>query len=212
MDFELSEEQRSLRQSIVEFARRELNEDLMAARQRRPSPARPGRSARSRHPGAPGPEEYGGAGADAADDGHRAGGARLRLHDNGLLFSLNAQMWACEIPIIRFGTEEQKQRYLPGSGDGSLIGGPRHERARLGLRRLRCSRPRRARAATATCSTARRRSSRNAPVADVFVVFATIDTLDGLRRRHRPSWSTRRDPGLSVGHAARRRWGCARRR
>ena len=32
--------------------------------------------------------------------------------DNGLIFSLNAQMWACETPIVRFGTEEQK-RPLP---------------------------------------------------------------------------------------------------
>ena len=42
--------------------------------------------------------------------------------DNGLLFSLNAQMWSCEMPILRFGTDEQKERYLPRLCDGSMIG------------------------------------------------------------------------------------------
>ena len=37
--------------------------------------------------------------------------------DNGLIFALNAQMWAIETPILLFGTEEQKRKYLPALCD-----------------------------------------------------------------------------------------------
>ena len=34
--------------------------------------------------------------------------------DNGLIFSLNAHMWACQYPIAQFGNQEQKAQYLAG--------------------------------------------------------------------------------------------------
>ncbi|KAF4531080.1 hypothetical protein B566_EDAN019096 [Ephemera danica] len=43
-------------------------------------------------------------------------------HDGGLVFSVCAHILACIVPISKHGTEEQKQRYLPGLCDGSLIG------------------------------------------------------------------------------------------
>ncbi len=120
MDFELSEEQRSLRQSIVEFARRELNEDVV----QRDKTAAFSREAWEKCAdlgllGLPVPKEYGGVGRGRPDDGRsRSRRSATGARDNGLVFSLNAQMWACETPIIHFGTEEQKQRYLPGLSDG----------------------------------------------------------------------------------------------
>ena len=42
--------------------------------------------------------------------------------DNGLIFSINAHMWAVCAPLVAFGTEEQKIRYLPGLSSGDLIG------------------------------------------------------------------------------------------
>ena len=42
--------------------------------------------------------------------------------DNGILFALNAQMWAVQHPIHVFGTPEQKDRYLPGLINGTIIG------------------------------------------------------------------------------------------
>lgn len=42
--------------------------------------------------------------------------------DNGLTFALNTQMWTVAYPIYKFGTEEQKQRFLPAICRGELIG------------------------------------------------------------------------------------------
>ncbi len=42
--------------------------------------------------------------------------------DNGLAFALNAQMWTVQTPILHFGSEEQKQRYLPKMASGDCIG------------------------------------------------------------------------------------------
>ena len=42
--------------------------------------------------------------------------------DNGLAFALNAQMWTSQLPLVHAGTEEQKQKYLPGMSSGKIIG------------------------------------------------------------------------------------------
>jgi len=38
------------------------------------------------------------------------------------LFSLNAQMWSVELPLVKFGTPAQQRAYLPGLVSGELIG------------------------------------------------------------------------------------------
>ncbi len=98
--------------------------------------------------------------------------------DLGLLFAINAHLWAGVIPIERFGTDEQKARWLPGLLDGSMIAGhgatePDAGSDIFGMR-----------------STARRDGDdwildgvksfvANGPVADVFVVYATTDPAKG---------------------------------
>ena len=42
--------------------------------------------------------------------------------DNGLTFALNAQMWTVELPILHFGDDSQKARYLPNMCSGEWIG------------------------------------------------------------------------------------------
>ena len=42
--------------------------------------------------------------------------------DNGLPFSLNAQMWTVQLPISQFGTEKQKNKYLKKFTSGEWIG------------------------------------------------------------------------------------------
>jgi len=47
----------------------------------------------------------------------------LRTRDPGLLLAINAHLWGVVFPLLRFGTEQQKQEWLPGLLDGELIGG-----------------------------------------------------------------------------------------
>lgn len=42
--------------------------------------------------------------------------------DSGISFGLNAQMWTVMTPILHFGSEEQKQKYLPPLCSGEMIG------------------------------------------------------------------------------------------
>lgn len=122
MDFALSEEQDALRSSVIAFATRDLGRDL-GARDRDGTFDRDAweRCARFGIQGLPLPPEHGGAGADLLTLIVAMEALGYACKDNGLLFSMNAQMWACQTPIARFGTDAQKARYLPGLADGSLI-------------------------------------------------------------------------------------------
>ncbi|MGH3036242.1 MAG: acyl-CoA dehydrogenase family protein [Gaiellaceae bacterium] len=175
MDFDLTQEQRALRDSIHEFARRELNDDVVE-RDKRGAFSREAwtKCAEMGLLGLPVPEEYGGAGADALTTMVALEALGRGCTDNGLIFSVNAQMWACETPIVRFGTEEQKRRWLPGLCDGSLI-------AAHGM-----SEPASGSDAFSLSTTARRDGDgyvldgsktfvTNAPESDLFLVFGTID-------------------------------------
>ncbi|MFK7822089.1 MAG: acyl-CoA dehydrogenase family protein [Planctomycetaceae bacterium] len=42
--------------------------------------------------------------------------------DGGLLLALNAQMWSVQLPILHFGTDEQKERFLPPLCNGTWKG------------------------------------------------------------------------------------------
>jgi alkylation response protein AidB-like acyl-CoA dehydrogenase len=107
-------------------------------------------------------------------------------------------MWACETPIVRFGSDDQKQRYLPGLCDGSLI-------AAHGM-----SEPGSGSDAFALAMTATKTASgyvldgtktfvTNAPESDLYVVFATIDRSLGFAGV--TGFVVERDtPGLTVGN------------
>ncbi|NAS30801.1 acyl-CoA dehydrogenase [Flavobacteriaceae bacterium R38] len=43
-------------------------------------------------------------------------------NDNGLPFSINAQMWTVQLPIAHFGNEDQRNKYLPALASGKWIG------------------------------------------------------------------------------------------
>lgn len=72
--------------------------------------------------GLPVPKEYGGTGQDLTTTILAMEALGYSCRDSGLVFSLNAQMWSFEMPILRFGTEEQKKRYIPRVCRGEIIG------------------------------------------------------------------------------------------
>src|SRR5690349_4775721 len=72
--------------------------------------------------GLPIPEEHGGRGQDLPTTVAAMEALGYGYNDSGLIFAINAALWTVTMPIIRFGTEEQKRRYLPGLCDGRLLG------------------------------------------------------------------------------------------
>ena len=123
MDFAWSEEQTALRQAVIKFAKQELNENLIE-RDRREEFSWDGwkKCAQFGIHGLPIPPEYGGGGADILTTVCALEGLGYGCRDNGLVFSINAHMWSSEIPLLMFGTEAQKQRYLPKLVSGEWVG------------------------------------------------------------------------------------------
>jgi len=180
VDFALTEDEERRRQALIEFARRELDDDVVGrdARQEFPREAWR-RCAAFGVQGLPVPEEYGGTGAGPLTIALAMEALGYGCEDNGLLFAVNTQMWACEIPIVRFGTEAQKRRYLPGLCDGSLVAGHAMTEPGSGSD------------AFSLTTTAVRDGDdfvldgsktfvTNAPVADVLVLFATTEPGTGF--------------------------------
>ena len=122
MDFSLSDEQRELKEAAIAFARKELDQDL-AKREDVGEFSAPGWRACAQFgiQGLPVPVELGGAGADILTTVLVMEALGYGCHDNGLIFSLNAQMWSLELPLVKFGTPAQQQAYLPGRS-GDLVG------------------------------------------------------------------------------------------
>lgn len=179
MDFSWTDDQVQYRHAVVEFAQKELNNDLKGRDSRGEFDADGWKKAGAFGiQGLPYPVENGGQGADATTTALALEGLGYGCRDNGFLFSLNAHMWAGTTPIARFGTDEQKQRWLPGLCDGSLISGQAITEPDTGSD------------AYALHTTVRRDGDNfvlngskifatNAPVADIVVVFASIDRSKG---------------------------------
>ena len=124
MDFSWSEEQNQRHQAIIEFAKAELNDGVIE-RDRNCEFNRAGwkRCAEMGIQGMPVPQEYGGGGLDALSIVGAQEALGYGCIDNGLVFAINAHMWTSIMPILGFGTDEQKQKYLPGLCNGDVIGG-----------------------------------------------------------------------------------------
>ncbi|MEQ9569582.1 MAG: acyl-CoA dehydrogenase family protein, partial [Longimicrobiales bacterium] len=124
MDFSWTEEQQRLRDEIVEFARTELAGDDLVERDHRGEFSREGwaRCAERGLLGLSVPEEYGGHLTDLLTAVRIMEGLGYGCPDNGLALALNAQIWTVQLPIVRFGSHDQKERFLPGMCAGRLIG------------------------------------------------------------------------------------------
>lgn len=68
------------------------------------------------------PTEYGGSDLSAVDSLLAFEGLGLGCENNGAVFALASQVFPSQMSLVRFGDDEQKQRWLPGFADGSLVG------------------------------------------------------------------------------------------
>jgi alkylation response protein AidB-like acyl-CoA dehydrogenase len=178
MDFQPNPDQRALCAAIQAFGRT-LNEGL---KEREAAGAFSRdlwrRCAEFGIPGLPVPTEYGGTGQDLTTTILAMEGLGYACRDNGLVFSLNAQMWAFELPLVRFGIEEQKHCYLPRLCRGEIIGAHAVTEPEFGSDAMSMA-TRCVRHGDHYVLNGTKTFVTNGPVADVILVFATVDR--GLR-------------------------------
>jgi alkylation response protein AidB-like acyl-CoA dehydrogenase len=123
MNFSWTEEQLEFKKTIIEFAQKELNDNLLE-RDKASSFSRDNwlKCAQIGIQGLAIPEEYGGVGTDLLTAALVMEGLGYGCRDGGLTFALNSQMWSVQPTILDFGSDIQKQKYLPGLCRGELIG------------------------------------------------------------------------------------------
>ncbi len=175
----LSEEQLQLKEAVLKFARQELSADVGRMDREGEFNIQGWRKCGELGiQGLPVQKKYGGSEADPLTTIVALEALGYGCRDNGLLFSLNAHIWSCEIPILTSGTEAHKQHYLTKLCRGEWIGGNA------------MSEPDSGSDAFSLKTTARKVGDRyilnggkvfatNAPVADVMIVYATVDRSKG---------------------------------
>ncbi len=179
MDFELTAQQQALQNGAIEFARAALGRDLIDRdRERVFDKAGWQRCAEFGVLGMPIPEAYGGMGLGLTELLAVMEGLGYGARDQGLLFSMNAHLWTNSIPILLYGTEEQRRRYLPGLCDGRLIGANAASEPEAGSD-IFSMRTRAEKRGDVYVLNGTKMFVTNAPVADVFVAYATIDPALG---------------------------------
>jgi alkylation response protein AidB-like acyl-CoA dehydrogenase len=124
MDFHFSDSQQHWHDATLRFAREELSEPDSHRASEGSDFWREGyaRCAKFGLTGLPVPEEYGGHGQDVPTTVAAMEGLGYGCTDSGLIFALNAGLWTVTMPIVQFGSDDQKRRYLPGLCEGSLLG------------------------------------------------------------------------------------------
>ncbi len=175
LDIELSEEQARLQEAAIEFARENLGHDLRD-RDRDEVFDREGwkRCAEFGVMGMPVPKEYGGLGLGLTDLIAVMEGLGYGTGDLGLLFSIHAHMWTNVVPILEYGTEEQKLRWLPPLIDGALVGANAASEPDFGSD-VYGMRTRAEKRGDTYVLNGTKTFVTNAPVADLFVAYATLD-------------------------------------
>ncbi|HEY0674390.1 MAG TPA: acyl-CoA dehydrogenase family protein [Longimicrobiales bacterium] len=198
MNFEWSEDQLAFRDSVLEFARHSLNEDIIG-REKEGVFSRElwQRCAEFGIQGLPLPEEYGGQEADVLTTMIAMEALGYVCRDQGLFFSIHAHMWAVELPILAYGTAEQKQRFLPGLASGQMIGAHGMSEPDSGSDAFKLG-TRAERRGDVYVLNGTKTFVTNAPIADLFVLFANVRPDQGI-------WGVtaflaeRGTKGLSVG-------------
>jgi alkylation response protein AidB-like acyl-CoA dehydrogenase len=179
VDFSLSPEQRELTEAATALGR-QLNQDLVKREDAGEFPREAWRRcARFGVQGLPVPADVGGAGADILTTAMVMEALGYGCQDNGLLFSLNAQMWSVELPLVTFGTPAQQRAYLPGMVSGDIIGAHAMTEPGSGSDALHMS-TRAERRGDHYLLKGTKQYITNAPVADVLLVYAADPGRPGL--------------------------------
>lgn len=122
MEFGWSDAQQAGYEECVSFAREQLNDDLRQRDQH--GEFRGELWQKCCDFGITGwriPAEYGGTAVDVVSTVRMLEGIGYGCRDNALTLGLNGQMWTVQEPLLQFGSEPQKMRYLPRLCRGELL-------------------------------------------------------------------------------------------
>jgi len=180
MDFSWTDEQLAYKKAVVTFAQNELNHGIVERDYLGEFPR--GLWLKCANFGIHGltfPEKYGGSEADILTAMLTMEGLGYGCRDNGLIFGINAQMWSVQMPIFSFGSELQKEKYLPGLCSGQIIGchGMTEPDSGSDAYALRTKAERRDGGYVLNGT---KMFATTAPVSDLAVVFATLDLSKGM--------------------------------
>ncbi|MBN1288235.1 MAG: acyl-CoA dehydrogenase family protein [Actinobacteria bacterium] len=180
MEFGLNEEQRILKEEVSRFAR----DVIRPGAAERDEEARFDReiwerAAETGLMGLPFPEEYGGGGASAVDCSVAGAALGYGSDDSGFCLSWTVSLCVCGVPIWKWGTDEQKKKYLSKLASGEWIGG-------MGL-----TEPGAGSDATGITTRAEKKNGyyvlngtkqfiTNGPIGDLFLVFAKLEGSDDI--------------------------------
>src|SRR5262245_36163127 len=122
MDFSWTPEQVAARERVTRLAREELNEDL-AQRDVTGTFSRAlwRKCAEAGLLGSTVPVEYGGRGRDILTAVCLLEALGYGCRDNGLTLAVNSLVWTIQEPLLAFGSEEQKRKYLPRLCAGDIL-------------------------------------------------------------------------------------------
>ena len=179
MDFTWSDEQLAFKKSVIDFAREQLNEDAVARdREGRFSRELWAKCAAFGLLGLSVPEEYGGNRTDTLTALLAMEGLGYGCRDNALAFGLYAHLWTSMLPIVLFGSPEQKAAFLPAMCRGELIGADAFTEPEAGSD-VFSLRTRAEKVDGGYRLTGTKRFITFAPIADVVMVFAITDPEAG---------------------------------
>ncbi len=176
---DLTPEQREWQAAAIQFARGELGQDMIR-RDHEEIFSREGwdRCARFGVLGMPVPTEYGGMGLGLPDVIAVMEGLGYGSRDQGLLFSINAHLWTNTMPLLAYGNDEQKRKYLPRLSNGEVIGANAASEPDAGSD-IFSMRTRAVRQGDSYVLNGSKTFVSNAGVADLVVAYATVDPALG---------------------------------
>jgi hypothetical protein len=179
MDFSFSDKQLELKQKYIRFAQEELVNDVKL-RDAEGSLSHENwiKCAQFGVLGLPFPKEFDGGDEDIITTVLAMEGLGYGCRDNGLIFGINGQMWTLQMPILKYGSDEQKQKYLKKMISGDLLGANAASEPNSGSDIMSLTTSAKKSGDTYILNGSKVFCT-NAPAADIFIVFATVDSTLG---------------------------------